>query len=210
MDCLCSSVWVCGKIYKMNWLQSHSTLQIEPTRSCNLNCKICIRRNLGKANSQLLKEESSLSCTLNYSRKESGSPGIRGRRHSEYDWALNPQVSLTYQVAKGNVKLSVNKATTIPTFYERYCKSNFREGNPELSEGKAINYNVGLGYKCNEFLDIGIAFFLADIDDFITSVEGEDLVWRYVNVESASRKGVELESKMSLFHLRESHIVWKD
>ena len=125
--------------------------------------------------------------------------GLRGRCHSEYDWALNPQVNLTYQVAKGNVKLSVNRATTIPTFYERYCKSTFREGNPDLSEEKAINYNVGLGYKFNEVLDAGLTFFFADINDLITSVEGEDRVWRYVNVESASRKGMELEAKMSLF-----------
>ena len=125
--------------------------------------------------------------------------GIRGRRHSEYDWALNPQVSLTYQLAKGDVKLSVNRATTIPTFYERYCKSSFSEGNPDLSEEKAMNYNVGLGYKFNEFLELGLAFFFADINDLITSVEGENRIWRYVNVESASRKGVELEAKMSLF-----------
>ena len=125
--------------------------------------------------------------------------GLRGRRHSEYDWALNPQVSLTYQVAKGNVKLSVNRATTIPTFYERYCKSTFREGNPGLSEEKAINYNAALGYKLNEFLEGTLAFFFADIDDLITSVEGEDRIWRYVNVGSASRKGIELEAKMNLF-----------
>jgi outer membrane cobalamin receptor len=30
-------------------------------------------------------------------------------------------------------------------------------------------------------------------------VEGEDRVWRYVNVGSAFRKGMELEAKMSLF-----------
>ncbi|MBE9569398.1 MAG: TonB-dependent receptor, partial [Proteobacteria bacterium] len=125
--------------------------------------------------------------------------GLRGRRHSEYEWALNPQVSLTYELAKGHVRLSANRATTIPTFYERYCKSTFREGNPDLSEEKAINYNAGLRYKFNQFLDVGMALFFADINDFITSVEGKDRVWRYVNVESASRKGMELESKMSLF-----------
>ena len=125
--------------------------------------------------------------------------GMRGRRHSEYDWALNPQVSLTYQVAKGDVKLSVNRAITIPTFYERYCKSSFREGNSDLLEEKVMNYNLGLGYNFNEFLEIGLAFFYTDINDLITSVEGEDRVWRYVNVESASRNGVELEAKMSLF-----------
>ena len=125
--------------------------------------------------------------------------GIRGRRHSEYDWALNPQVSLTYKLPKADIKLSVNKAATIPTFYERYCKSTFREGNPGLSEEKAINYNAALGYKFNEFLEGTLAFFFADIGDLITSVEGEDRVWRYVNVGSASRKGIELEAKMSLF-----------
>ena len=47
------SVWVCGKIYKMNRLSPHSTLQIEPTRRCNLNCKICIRPNLNETTASL-------------------------------------------------------------------------------------------------------------------------------------------------------------
>ena len=32
----------------MNWLYPHATLQIEPTRRCNLNCKICLRQNLNE------------------------------------------------------------------------------------------------------------------------------------------------------------------
>jgi MoaA/NifB/PqqE/SkfB family radical SAM enzyme len=41
----------------MNWLYSHSTLQIEPTRRCNLNCKICIRRNLNETTALLSLED---------------------------------------------------------------------------------------------------------------------------------------------------------
>jgi len=40
----------------MNWLNRHLTLQIEPTRRCNLNCKICMRRNLNESNIQLSLE----------------------------------------------------------------------------------------------------------------------------------------------------------
>ena len=40
----------------MNWLNRHLTLQIEPTRRCNLNCKICMRRNLNESNAQLSLE----------------------------------------------------------------------------------------------------------------------------------------------------------
>jgi len=32
----------------MSWLYPRSTLQIEPTRRCNLNCKICIRQDLNE------------------------------------------------------------------------------------------------------------------------------------------------------------------
>ena len=37
----------------MSWLYPNLTLQIEPTRRCNLNCKICIRRNLDGSDSSL-------------------------------------------------------------------------------------------------------------------------------------------------------------
>ena len=37
----------------MNFLYPPSTLQIEPTRRCNLNCKICMRRNLNETTSLL-------------------------------------------------------------------------------------------------------------------------------------------------------------
>ena len=37
----------------MNRLSPHSTLQIEPTRRCNLNCKICIRPNLNETTASL-------------------------------------------------------------------------------------------------------------------------------------------------------------
>lgn len=40
----------------MNWPNRHLTLQIEPTRRCNLNCKICMRRNLNETNIQLSLE----------------------------------------------------------------------------------------------------------------------------------------------------------
>ena len=37
----------------MNWLFPQTTLQIEPTRRCNLNCKICIRPNLNELTASL-------------------------------------------------------------------------------------------------------------------------------------------------------------
>ena len=37
----------------MNWLFPQTTLQIEPTRRCNLNCKICIRPNLNESTASL-------------------------------------------------------------------------------------------------------------------------------------------------------------
>lgn len=37
----------------MSWLYPYSTLQIEPTRRCNLNCKICLRRNLNETTTSL-------------------------------------------------------------------------------------------------------------------------------------------------------------
>ncbi|MCK4541199.1 MAG: radical SAM protein [Spirochaetales bacterium] len=41
----------------MNWLFPQTTLQIEPTRRCNLNCKICIRPNLNELTASLSLED---------------------------------------------------------------------------------------------------------------------------------------------------------
>ena len=41
----------------MNNLSPHSTLQIEPTRRCNLNCKICMRHDLNETTAQLSLED---------------------------------------------------------------------------------------------------------------------------------------------------------
>jgi len=41
----------------MNWLYPRSTLQIEPTRRCNLNCKICMRPSLDETSALLSLED---------------------------------------------------------------------------------------------------------------------------------------------------------
>lgn len=41
----------------MSWLYPHSTLQIESTRRCNLNCPICMRQNLDETQALLSLED---------------------------------------------------------------------------------------------------------------------------------------------------------
>ncbi|MEA3223042.1 MAG: radical SAM protein [Thermodesulfobacteriota bacterium] len=41
----------------MNWLFPQTTLQIEPTRRCNLNCKICMRHDLNETTASLSLED---------------------------------------------------------------------------------------------------------------------------------------------------------
>jgi outer membrane cobalamin receptor len=125
--------------------------------------------------------------------------GLRGRYHSDYDYALTPQLSLSHPLKKGEIKFSVNRAATIPTFRERYYKSTFTQGNPHLKEEEATNYNLTVRYRFNEFFKGSLSFFLSDIDDLITTIEGKDLVWRYINLKDTSRKGVELETQIDLF-----------
>jgi len=40
----------------MSWMHPHSTLQIEPTRRCNLHCKICMRPGLNETSALLSLE----------------------------------------------------------------------------------------------------------------------------------------------------------
>ena len=125
--------------------------------------------------------------------------GLRGRYHTDYDFALSPQLTISYPLGKGKADFSVNRAATIPTFYERYYKSTFVQGNLNLKEEEATNYNLTVGYRFNESLKGNLSFFFSDIDDLITNQEGKDLVWRYINLKDTSRKGTELETEIDLF-----------
>lgn len=119
MDCLRPSVWVCGKIYKMNWLQSHShsILQIEPTRRCNLNCKICIRPYLN---------ESTASLSLQDFRKVLDSSNFKHvALHGWGEPLLNPELfqMVKYAESKGiSTELTTN-ATLLQTKIEEIFSS---------------------------------------------------------------------------------------
>ncbi len=68
----------------MNWLNRYLTLQIEPTRRCNLNCKICMRRNLNENNIQLSLE--------NFKRVLNSGNFQRVCLHGWGEPLLNPQI----------------------------------------------------------------------------------------------------------------------
>ena len=101
----------------MNWLFPHSTLQIEPTRRCNLNCKICMRPNLN---------ESTASLSLNDFRKVLDSSNFRHvALHGWGEPLLNPELfqMVKYAESQGvSTELTTN-ATLLQTNIEKIFTS---------------------------------------------------------------------------------------
>ena len=101
----------------MNWLFPQTTLQIEPTRRCNLNCKICIRPNL---------DELTASLSLKDFRKVLDSSNFRHvALHGWGEPLLNPELfqMVKYAESKGvSTELTTN-ATLLETNIERILAS---------------------------------------------------------------------------------------
>ena len=102
----------------MNWLFPQTTLQIEPTRRCNLNCKICIRPNLNELTASL---------SLKDFRKVLDSSNFRHvALHGWGEPLLNPEL---FQMVKYAESKGVStELTTNATLLQRNIEKVFASG----------------------------------------------------------------------------------
>ena len=109
----------------MNRLSRHSTLQIEPTRRCNLDCKICIRPNLN---------ESTASLSLKDFRKVLDSSDLRHvALHGWGEPLLNPEL---FQMVKyAEFKGVSTELTTNATLLQRNIGKIFGSGLSSIAFG---------------------------------------------------------------------------
>ena len=109
----------------MNRLSPHSTLQIEPTRRCNLNCKICIRPNLNELTASL---------SLKDFRKVLDSSNFRHvALHGWGEPLLNPEL---FQMVKYAESQGVStELTTNGTLLQRNIGTIFASGLSSIAFG---------------------------------------------------------------------------
>ena len=109
----------------MNWLFPQTTLQIEPTRRCNLNCKICIRPNLNELTASL---------SLKDFRKVLDSSNFRHvALHGWGEPLLNPEL---FQMVKHAESKGVStELTTNATLLQRNIGTIFASGLSSIAFG---------------------------------------------------------------------------
>jgi len=120
--------------------------------------------------------------------------GLRANFYSDFSTAINPQLQLRYGWDDLDIQFSVNRSNNIPTFYHRYYESSTTKPNPDLKMEEATNYNLTFSSQFKESLEGSLSFFLNDISNRITYTR-ENTFGKYINVGSATRKGIETTVK---------------
>lgn len=72
-------------------------------------------------------------------------------------------------------------------------------GNPDLKPERSIGGNFGIEYLWNSFLQFNATVFQNEFKDMIVDYEPQMFTYSYLNVESATFRGIELQSQ---FYLR--------
>jgi outer membrane receptor for ferrienterochelin and colicins len=73
-------------------------------------------------------------------------------------------------------------------------------GNPDLKPEKSMGGNLGVEYLWNSFLLVNATLFHNKFEDMIVDYEPQPLTYSYLNVESATFRGVELQTRLYLLN----------
>ncbi|RKY30018.1 MAG: hypothetical protein DRP74_07800 [Candidatus Omnitrophota bacterium] len=104
-----------------------------------------------------------------------------------------------------SLNFGIGNNVRIPSFTELYYNDPTTQGNESLSEEKALNYQLGYGYK-KEGLTSGIVFFLRQEKDMLDWVKADpsQAKWQIENIKETEVKGIETYLKFSL----DSNFSW--
>ncbi len=126
--------------------------------------------------------------------------GVRGDYTS--DFAFHPGAQGGVSLALGPrtvLRGNAGYAVEIPTFAQLYQPTHGSadqvRGNPDLNEERSVSVDIGIEHVWSEMLSMALSVFRTDTFDYITSVRGDDKIYRGVNLDHASRQGVEVSAK---------------
>lgn len=135
--------------------------------------------------------------------------GGRYDKIKDIEGYLSPRVSAMYSFDSGlKLRGSWGGGFRAPSFIELY--SDFPipipgmpmrvVGNPDLKPEKSIGGNLGVEYFWNSFLLVNATLFQNKFEDMIVDYQPEDFTYSYLNVEHATIRGLELQTRLYLLN----------
>ncbi|UCE06791.1 MAG: TonB-dependent receptor [bacterium] len=135
--------------------------------------------------------------------------GGRYDKITDLEGYFSPRLSAMYTFNSGlKLRGSYGGGFRAPSFIELY--SDFPipipgmplrvVGNPDLKPEKSIGGNLGVEYFWNSFLLVNAMLFHNKFEDMIVDYEPQPLTYSYLNVENATFRGVELQTRFYLLN----------
>lgn len=135
--------------------------------------------------------------------------GGRYDKIKDVEGYFSPRISAMYRFGTSlKLRGSYGGGFRAPSFIELY--SDFPMpipgmpmqvvGNPDLKPEKSIGGNLGLEYLWNSFMLLNATFFHNKFEDMIVDYQPKPLTFSYLNVESATFRGLELQTRFYLLN----------
>ncbi|UCE17581.1 MAG: TonB-dependent receptor [Gemmatimonadota bacterium] len=133
--------------------------------------------------------------------------GGRYDKITDIEGYFSPRMSAMYTFSSGlKLRGSYGAGFRAPSFIELY--SDFPipipgmplrvVGNPDLKPEKSLGGNLGFEYRWNSLLLVNATAFHNKFKDMIVDYESGPMTYSYLNVESATFKGTELQARLYL------------
>ncbi len=146
---------------------------------------------------------------LNFIKNLSFNLGARYDKITDLTGYFSPRMSAMYDFPFGlKIRGSWGNGFRAPSFIELY--SDFPMpipgmplrvvGNPDLKPEKSTGGNLGFEYLWNSRILVNTTFFQNQFTDMIVDYQPQKFTYSYLNVESATFRGVELQTRFYLMN----------
>ena len=126
--------------------------------------------------------------------------GARLDDHEDFGSKATWKVAAAYVVPVTDTKLSVSYGTAFkaPSLYQLYVHTDYVRGNRHLEPEENRGWDIRLEQPLWERrIVLSAAWFQNDFKNLINGYTDENFVWRYVNINRARTRGVELEARFA-------------
>ena len=133
--------------------------------------------------------------------------GVRYDKITDLNSHVSPRISAMYSINSDlKIRGTYGGGFRAPSFIELY--SNFSIpipgmplmiiGNPELEPETSLGGNIGIEYFYKSLFLVNATYFHNDFKDMIVDYQKAPLTYSYLNVNEATFRGVELQSRLFL------------
>ncbi len=130
--------------------------------------------------------------------------GVRHDHYSDFEGTTNPRLGLVWEFMDNAVlKALYGQAFRAPTFLELYTANNsVLLGDPDLKPETIRTYELGLSYKFNRKIDVGVNYFYNVVRDEIVEGPKQSPLdpQVFTNLAGSNIQGIECELKADIAH----------